>query len=404
MRIVVDATAALSGGKVYLTHLLKWIERLPHEHEFIILHTDDLDVKELPLSDRRMKFRRVGLQASNAGNWLLMSLLKMCWRLLVLPWHLNQLQPDLIFSNAGFGPGWKPERAKLVFALHNALPLHVELIQAEAALVPRMRLHLLRYLLGRTLRDCDGVIVFSEHTKQSLKKCFGELKCQIVVIHHGIDWDLRDGQQAESTGSDWSDLHQPYVLYVSHLHRYKNVLRLLEAFAKLVSTHPALQLVLVGEVVDLQYHAEIEQQIRRLGLSSRVRQINGCPREEVRRIYAGASLFVHPSLIESFPFPVLEALATGVPTVVSCTSALPETAGDAALYFDPDNPVQMAETMQRILDDPALAAELRIRGFERAQKLSWENAARQTLQFFEGLTVLQTSGPAFSDRQPPSSS
>jgi glycosyltransferase involved in cell wall biosynthesis len=404
MRIVIDATAALSGGKVYLTHLLKWIERLPHEHEFIILHTDDLDVRELPLSSHRMKFRRVGLQASNAGNWLLMSLLKMCWRLLMLPWHLSRLQPDLIFSNAGFGPGWKPERAKLVFALHNALPLHAELIETEVALLPRMRLRLLHYLLGRTLRNCDGVIVFSEHTKQSLKECFGELKCQVAVIHHGIDWGHKDGQQAESIGSDRSDLPQPYVLYVSHLHRYKNVLRLLEAFARLVSTHPALQLVLVGEVVDLQYHTEIEQQIRRLELSARVRQIHGCPREEVRRIYAGASLFIHPSLIESFPFPVLEALATGVPTVVSRTSALPETAGDAALYFDPDDPQQMAETMQRILDDPALAAELRARGIERAQKLSWENTTRQTLQFFETVTALQTSEPAFSRRQPPISS
>ena len=399
MRIVVDATAALSGGKVYLIHLLKWFERLPHDHEFIILHTDDLDRRELPPASHRMRFERVGLQASHTGNWLLMSLLKMCWRLLVLPWRLKQLQPDLIFSNAGFGPGWKPKRSRLVLALHNALPLHAELIQTEVARLPRLRLQLLRYLLGRTLRNCDGVIVFSEHTRQSLKDCFGELACQVAVIHHGIDWRADESPSAPAALPQTS-LRPPYVLYVSHLHRYKNVLRLLEAFAKVVRTHPALQLALVGNVVDQQYHTEIEEQIKRLGLSAQVRQLHGCSRDEVKKIYAGASLFIHPSLVESFPFPVLEALAMGVPVAVSRTSALPETAGDAALYFAPDNVQEMAETMRRMLDDSALVATLRARGFERVQQLSWENAAVQTLQFFESLAESPRRERVVASRQP----
>ncbi len=394
MRIVVDATAAISGGKVYLDQLLPQFARLGDGHEFIIFHMGDFDEFASRHSDEeangRFQFRRVSLPFAGSPSWAGSSVLRMLWRLVVLPLHLRALKPDLLFSNAGFGSGRKLRGTKSVLALHNSMPLRDELIADESSILRRWRLASLRRLMHKALRGSDGSVVFSEDTRRRVVDCFDDLKHDPSVVHHGIDWGARERELAASGGGPRGfGLTQPYLLYVSQFHRYKNVLRLLEAFARLSEKHPDLSLALVGEAADGRYWREIEEAIERLKIRGRVRHVRGCSRDQLLGLYGHALAFVHPSLAETCSFPLLEAMAMGVPIAAARMSALPEIAGDAAIYFDPYDPVGMTEALDRLVWDEALRDELSRRAMARAELFSWAETARKTLRVFEQVVKTQ---------------
>ena len=115
-----------------------------------------------------------------------------------------------------------------------------------------------------------------------------------------------------------------------------------------------------------------------LGLENAVDFLGRVERPALIDLYRDCSAFVFPSLEESFGMPLLEAMACGAPIVAACCGATPEIAGTAALLVDPAEPARFATAILRVLGDPALAADLRRRGIERARAFSWEECARQT--------------------------
>ncbi|MEP7338556.1 MAG: glycosyltransferase family 1 protein [Acidobacteriota bacterium] len=386
MKIVIDATAAISGGKLYLEKLLPQLAEIGSQHEFIIFHAGDLSALAARLGGGRFRFRQAAIPLLRDGQWAGASVLRMLWRKFVLPSHLRRIEPDLLFSNSGAVPRRKPAKTSVLIALHNCMPLRQELIDEERSVVRRWRLRLLRRQMHEALRTCDGSIAFSEDTLLRIKENFGELSHTPSVVHHAIDW----GEREREMQIDWDDLRRlgiasPYLLYVSQFYPYKNVLRLLEAFARVAANHPSLTLALVGAAADQAYWQEVEGAIARLDLRERVTHVPACPREELIALYRGALAFVQPSLAETCSFPLLEALALGVPTAAARMSALPEMAGEAALYFDPYNVDEMAGAMERLVWDEALRDELSRKGIEQAAKFTWAETARQTLQVFENV-------------------
>ena len=390
MRIVIDATAAISGGKLYLEKLLPQLAEINSRHDFTIFHTGDLDLLAGRLASEGVRFVRVAIPFLRDGQWAGASVLRLLWRKFVLPSHLRRLQPDLFFSNSGAVPRSKPAKTKTVIALHNCMPLNTELIRDERSAVRRWRLKLLRRQMRGALQACNVSIAFSEDTRRQIAENFGALPYRPAVVHHAMDW----GERERKLVVDFEELNRlgvarPYLLYVSQFHRYKNVLRLLEAFSRLEQHSQLqlaqLQLVLVGASADRQYWGEIEEAIERLGLRERVIHIPASPREQLIALYRGAVAFVQPSLAETCSFPLLEALALGVPAAVARMSALPEMAGEAAIYFDPHSVDEMAQAMERLVWDEDLRGRLSGEAVEQAAKFTWEKTALQTLQVFERL-------------------
>ena len=168
-------------------------------------------------------------------------------------------------------------------------------------------------------------------------------------------------------------LERPYVLFSGTIEQRKNVLRLLDAFAKLERAD--LDLVLAGPQGwnPSGWTATMEAAVSRLG--RRCRSLGVVPPHDLDALCAKASVVVYPSLGEGFGFPVLYAMAQGAPVVTSVGTSTAEDAGDAAVRVDPLDVDAMAEAIERVLDDRELAATLAEKGRRRAATFTWDRSA-----------------------------
>jgi hypothetical protein len=158
---------------------------------------------------------------------------------------------------------------------------------------------------------------------------------------------------------------------------------LIEAFSRLRRRgHHNLLLVLAGQRDNAQ--AEIEKKISVENLSGAVRCLGYKPDAEILSLYQGAALFALPSLHEGFGFPLLEAMAGGVPVLAADNSAMRELAAVPEMLCDGDAEI-WAQKMERALFDNAFRQQLIIRGRQRAQEFSWQETAAATMQIYESL-------------------
>jgi alpha-1,3-rhamnosyl/mannosyltransferase len=126
----------------------------------------------------------------------------------------------------------------------------------------------------------------------------------------------------------------------------------------------------------------LQERLKTLLRSGDVRMLGYVAQDELPALYAGAGAFVYPSLYEGFGFPVLEALASGIPTVTSNRGALLEIAGNAAITVEPEDPFSIRQGLESVLE-PSLDREKRIaRGVAWARTFTWERCAEQTVQVY----------------------
>ena len=379
MRILIDGTAAVSGGGVYLEALIDALVEEGTARELLILHVDDPPGTRCGSPQTQIQYHAVRFPAFLTLPGVPPGIWRTLWRRWALPRWLERWRPDLFFSNSGEVPA-QPDRSwRTIMAVHNSMPLRAELISEEPLVPLRLRLLALRRSLHRSLQQADRAIVFSEDTAQLIRTVFPDVQTGLTVIPHGIDWKPAP---IGSGGEDPVAAGLPYLLCVSHFHRYKNLVRLIEAFATVAAVEPTVQLLLVGELVDKAYVREVLKAIERSDLQGRVQILPGCPREELKSIYRRARLFVMPSLAETCSYPLLEAMALGLPIVAARTSALPEIAGEAALYFQANDPDDLARAILAVLGDGQLAQQLSEAALHRSGRFTLDRAMQQTREVF----------------------
>jgi alpha-1,3-rhamnosyl/mannosyltransferase len=168
---------------------------------------------------------------------------------------------------------------------------------------------------------------------------------------------------------------------VGVLDNRKNVVNSLRALQLLPERY---RLVLAG---GNGYGSErVHEFIRREGLQSRVEWLGYAPKATLATLFQSASALLFPSLEEGFGFPMLEAMANGLPVVTSRTSALPEVGGDAALYADPHDPGNIAGMVRSAVEDDGLRCSLIEKGLSRAARFTWRRTAEGILSVYDELT------------------
>ncbi|MGH7927554.1 MAG: glycosyltransferase family 4 protein, partial [Candidatus Binatia bacterium] len=171
-----------------------------------------------------------------------------------------------------------------------------------------------------------------------------------------------------------------FIFYLGRAEPYKNNRGLIRAHQLLLSKFPALELLIVGKKEEFRARDEtwvFEQNY------TNVTFIGAISDEQLVWLYENCRAYVIPSFMEGFGLPSLEAMLHGAPVASSNATCLPEVLGDAALYFDPHNPTNMAAVIERLLSDTTLAGDLRKKGYEQAGQYSWRRMAEQTLEVYE---------------------
>ncbi|MCW5314781.1 glycosyltransferase [Nostoc sp. KVJ3] len=167
-----------------------------------------------------------------------------------------------------------------------------------------------------------------------------------------------------------------YFLYIGRQDIYKNLNRLIAAFAALPNSGD-YELWLAGPT-DLRYTSILQAQVEELGITHQVKFLDYVPYGELPTIINQAIALVFPSLWEGFGLPVLEAMACGTPVITSNLSSLPEVAGDAAILINPYNTGEITEAMQAIATDSGLRSRLSSQGIAHSQQFSWEKTGKAT--------------------------
>jgi exopolysaccharide biosynthesis WecB/TagA/CpsF family protein len=293
------------------------------------------------------------------------------WTYTALAPALARLHPDLFWEPAHVLP---PTASLLgIPSLVTVHDLGYEHFPAAHTLTQRLYLQLTtRYHALAATR----IIADSEATRTDLIRLYGTPPAKIKVVPLGVDHQHFQPVTDKSTLARVRQRYKTgerFILYVGTLQPRKNLERLIRAFAEIAPRFPDVNLVLAGGKGWLS--DELQAVVEQSGVVPRVIKTGYVEDGDLPALLSAAELFAFPSLFEGFGLPILEAMACGTPVVTSNTSSLPEVAGNAALQVDPTNTRHIADTLDLVLRQPALRAELRRRGVAHAARFTWEQSA-----------------------------
>jgi glycosyltransferase involved in cell wall biosynthesis len=315
----------------------------------------------------------------------------------ILPYERKDSE---LFDQFAFPAFARGVRADLIHIPLNVVPLflprpYVVTVHDLSALFfdapENWRLELFRARMRRGLMRASRVIAVSESTRQDAEQMLGIPSNRITRIYGAADpryTRLDPAADAERRLTlERYQIKYPFLLYTGSVKPQKNVARLVEAFALVrgeLEHHPVykdLRLIIIGDQISTS--PNLRQAVLHSRVESRVRFLGFVPFETLRVFYSSAAAFVFPSLYEGFGLPPLEAMASGTPVVSSNVTSLPEVAGDAAYFVNPDNVFEIARGIKDVLLDETLRERLIIRGFQQCRRFNWEDTARQVLATYE---------------------
>lgn len=247
----------------------------------------------------------------------------------------------------------------------------------------------LERMVPASVRRADHVLAVSHATRQDLIDLFGVVPhSKVSVLHSGVDSRFRPMSAVDQQAvrrkyglGDW-----PFILSVGTMQPRKNFGRIVTSLARLRENGHDLHLVIAGGQGWLS--DPFHEQLRDSGIGDFVHLVGYVADEDLPALYSAARVFAFPSLYEGFGFPVLEAMACGVPVVTSNLSSLPEVAGDAALLIDPYDSAALADALERLVVDNELRRQLVLAGHAQAGRFTWARTARELLQVYQSLGAM----------------
>jgi alpha-1,3-rhamnosyl/mannosyltransferase len=248
---------------------------------------------------------------------------------------------------------------------------------------PLDRVRWLERSLPGAVARAAAVLVDSEFTRREVMATFSLPPERVHAVHLGVAPAFHPRDPVDTAASlRRLDLeHGGYVLTVGTIEPRKNIGHVLGAYRRLPMALRGRYALAVAGASGWRA-AHLEDELRTLSGLGIVRFLGHVPNDVLPSLYAGAAAFLFPSLYEGFGLPPLEAMASGVPVLVSNRTSLPEIVGDAGVLLDPERPDRTAASLAAILDDPAARASLAERGIERAAAFTWDACCRRTLDVF----------------------
>ncbi len=376
MRIGIDASSLptmVAGAGKYICNLIRALTQIDHDNEYLI-------------------FAKTGTQN------LLGDLPVENFRFAPLP---NFSRPArLLWQHCGAGLHSQYDRIDVWHGLHYSLPyfagqarmvstFHDVAFFLHPHLYPPIKRLYFQQTIRRALATADAIVTVSQSTadgvRRFLKDSSGFTESKLRVVHSGVEPKFFSRVCAEHLEriKMRHSINSPYLLFIGTFEKRKNLPLLVEAFSRLRRRgHQDLLLVLAGQPDNGR--AEVERTIAQENLQEVVRCLGYVPDADILPLYHGAKLLVLPSVHEGFGFPLLEAMAGGVPVLAADNSAMRELAVDPEMLCA-GGAEMWAQKIEHLLVDNGLRQELIMRGRQHARTFSWQQTARATLEVYESL-------------------
>ena len=371
MILGIDATSTRVGGGV--THLVEFLrEARPVEcgiTKIVVWSCSSTlnQIDERPWLEKR--YRKVFDRSLP---------LRLAWQIFSLSKAARRCRCDGLLIWGGSSTGrFRP----FVAMQSNLLPFEMRELRRFGISLMTVKLLLLRMIQKRTFKMADGVIYFTHHARNVVNRLTGKINAAEAVIPHGSDSRFFREPRQQFPLNLYSTERPFKVLYVSQLDMYKHQWNVAEAVISLSERGYPLTLELVGGSYPNALK-RLERVLRKRDPSNRIVRYSGRLRHgDIHSKYLDADLAICASSCETFGQVLTEAMAAGLPIACSARSGLPEILGDGGVYFDCEDPDDIARAITELLQSPDLRERIAAAAFGRASKLSWRKCADSTLMF-----------------------
>ena len=357
-------TDSASGLGTYTRELLSALARRDDGHRYLVFLPHGATAA--PALPARRVSVRLPLRSPRMRFFL--------WEQAAVPVRARTERPDVVHWLHPGAPLWRGRTPKVV-TVCDATPWQ----DARYTEDRRMWAYAVAYRFA--IRRAERVITISEHSRHELAGVLGTPAADIVRTYLGAP--RRPAGQPPPPRSG----RPPYLLFLGGSEVRKNPLVAVDAFAR-ARLPEDVRLVLAGPLhTPVAVHADVRGAVDRLspGLRSRIVLAGEVDDAELASLYAHATALLYPSEREGFGLPLLEAMALGTPVIAARATSIPEVAGDAAILVEPRDAAALAEAIERVVGDPAVAEDLRRRGHARVQAFDWESTAEQTVATYEAV-------------------
>ncbi len=299
---------------------------------------------------------------------------KKFWTQIGLPLRLQteKTKPEVFFTTSHYGPRFSP--MKTVVSIMDLSFIHFPETFKRSDLLK------LSSWTRSSAMKASKVITISNSSKNDIISEYKLPQSKIHVVYPGLK------EAFTKTHTTMRELEEfgvksDFILFVGTLQPRKNIASLVEAFSHVKNNIKDLQLVIIGKKGWM--YEEILQSPETYGVKDSVLFLDFVKDADLPTFYKEAQCYVLPSLYEGFGLPVLEAMKYGCPVLTSNVSSLPEAGGDAALYFDPEKVVDIAQKIEKVVGDKKLQQVMREKGKEHYKKFTWEKSAKEVLAVLE---------------------
>jgi glycosyltransferase involved in cell wall biosynthesis len=378
MRIGIEAQRIFRkkkhGMDIVALELIKALQRSNTQHEFVVFVKPDEDEQCLQAS-------------ANVKIVKVRSAPYPIWEQLYLPKAAAKEKVDVLHCTSNTAPLWL--KVPLCLTLHDII--YLEKISLSQGTSYQKFGNIYRKLnVPKIVPKAVKILTVSDFEKDRIQQYFNLNNQRVLTAYNGVGayfqpvLDQTDLNKAKAK----YQLPDQFIFFLGNTDPKKNVKGVLQALS-ILKKQNALPAPLVMLDINRDYLQTLATEIGDSEILNQIHFTGYVPNKELPAIYSLASLFLYPSLRESFGIPLVEAMACGVPVITSNTSSMPEVAQDAALIVDPFKPESIAVAIQQLWQDKALQQSLITKGIQRAKHFNWDANALLTLNVYE--EVFQTS-------------
>ncbi len=319
------------------------------------------------------RFKNVQLVASNIRHYSIGEQTRFLWK-------LNKMNLDLVhFPNFNLPIFYKKP---FVVTIHDVI--HHKLGGNKKSNL----LHFFAYkkTINHAVRNAKAIITVSEYSKKDIVNIFQVNPNNIKVIYEGTALQkTQESGEIEKIKQNYV-INRPYLLFVGTLERKKNLVALTRGFDLLIKKYGHdIDLVIVGKID--KHYPEVKHKALDIKAYKRLIFTGYVEDQELAALYEGSLAFVSASLHEGFGLPGVEAMKFGLPLIVSNIEVFNEIYDNAAMYFDPNEPEDIAEKMHLFLKDPLYQKQLSSNSLRRSQIFDWNKTAMETINVYNSVNL-----------------